>query len=323
MSREPITIHDVVVGDVTRALTDREQLDPDFVIVRSDGQPVFHWVNVIDDLEMGITHVIRGEDHLTNTAKHIALFAALDAPPPTYAHIPLILNTNGSKMSKRDQGASIEEYIELGYLPQALRNFLCLLGWSPKDNREVLSLYEIVAKFDLPQIHRHNARFDREKCFWINGEYMRKTPLPELAVWAKGILDQAGVDYRAYGEDYFQAALATVREKIKTGKELAQWMAFYFSETFPYDDKEMLLTQETQEALRQIYEALSDVTVWAHDPLEARIKGLAEQCGKKIGLLVHPLRMALSGRKVGPSLYAMMEVLGKDRVLGRIQRVLL
>src|SRR3989442_12695095 len=143
MQREPILIPDLVVGDVLRKLTDREEQDPDWVLVRSDGQPVFHFVNVVDDLEMGITHVIRGEDHLSNTAKHIALFKAFGVPPPHYAHIPLILNGDGSKMSKRDRGASLAAYIEQGYAPEAVVNYLCLLGWSPKGNREKVSTPEV------------------------------------------------------------------------------------------------------------------------------------------------------------------------------------
>src|SRR5947209_277359 len=144
MPREPILIQDVVVGDVRRELTDREQADPDFVIVRSDGEPVFHLVNVIDDLEMNITHVIRGEDHLSNTAKHIALFKAFGVQPPHYAHIPLILNIAGTKMRKRDQGASLSTYMEEGYAPEALVNYLCLLGWSPKHNREKIPIAEVI-----------------------------------------------------------------------------------------------------------------------------------------------------------------------------------
>jgi glutamyl-tRNA synthetase len=227
-------------------------------------------------------------------------------------------------MSKRDQGASIEEYIEQGYLPEALRNFLCLLGWSPKDNREILAIEEIIEKFDLPQIHRHNARFDREKCFWINGEYMRHTPLEKLGTWARGILDEHGIDYRPFPEAYFLAALATVREKIKTGKDLPQWMAFYFSELFPWDEngREMLSTVEAQEALGEVYGALCLLEDWTHDGLEKAVKVVAEQGQRKIGNVVHPLRMAISGRRVGPSLYAMMEVLGKERVLERLKRAM-
>src|SRR5438874_7950458 len=174
MPREPILIPDLVVGDVRRELTDREQVDPDFVIVRSDGQPVFHFVNVIDDLEMNITHVIRGEDHLSNTAKHIALFKAFAVEPPKYAHIPLILNIDGTKMSKRDQGASLTTYIEEGYAPEALVNYLCLLGWSPKNNREKMALPEVVKMFALPQIFRHNARFDLIKLIGLPGDYVRE-----------------------------------------------------------------------------------------------------------------------------------------------------
>src|ERR1019366_8655891 len=174
--REPILIPDLVVGDVRRELTDREQAEPDFIIVRSDGQPVFHLVNVIDDLEMQVTHVIRGEDHLSNTAKHIALFRAFDAEPPKYAHIPLILNIDGTKMSKRDKGASLMTYVEEGFLPEAVDNYLCLLGWSPKDNLEKISLAEVIERFDLPQILRHNAKFDFEKLVWLQGEYCRELP---------------------------------------------------------------------------------------------------------------------------------------------------
>ena len=135
MQREPVVIDDLVIGSVKRSLTDREELDPDFVIFRSDGKPIFHLVNVVDDIEMGITHVIRGEDHVSNTAKHIALFRAFGVEPPQFAHMPLILNPNGSKMSKRDEGASMTAYMEGGFIPEAVVNYLSLLGWSPKDDR--------------------------------------------------------------------------------------------------------------------------------------------------------------------------------------------
>src|SRR5437868_68636 len=198
MQREPITIPDLVVGNVKRELTDREMLDPDFVIVRSDGQPVFHLVNVVDDLDMGITHVIRGEDHLTNTAKHIALFRACGWQPPKYAHIPLILNIDGTKMSKRDKGASLTTYMDDGYPPEALVNYLCLLGWSPKNNREKMPIDEVIEAFDLPQVLRHNARFDLTKLTWLAGEYVREMNderFYELSVHA---LNRAGLDIGRY-----------------------------------------------------------------------------------------------------------------------------
>src|SRR5467141_1892583 len=213
MPREPIVIPDVVVGNVRRELTDREQQDPDFVIVRSDGQPVFHLVNVVDDLEMNITHVIRGEDHLSNTAKHIALFRAFGIEPPMYAHIPLILNIDGTKMSKRDKGASLSTYMEEGYAPEAVANYLCLLGWSPKNNREKVSMEEVIEIFDLPQILRHNAKFDLSKLVWLNGDYIREMSADrfhELAVYA---LARKGLDTNRYDLQYVKAALDTCKQK--------------------------------------------------------------------------------------------------------------
>jgi glutamyl/glutaminyl-tRNA synthetase len=193
MTREPVLIPDLVVGEVRRELTDREALDPDFVIVRSDGQPVFHLVNVVDDLEMGITDVIRGEDHLSNTAKHIALFGAFGVEPPRYAHIPLILNPDGSKMSKRDQGASLTSYLDEGYLPAAVVNYLCLLGWSPKDDRQILPIAEVIEKFDLPQILRANARFDLAKLQWLNWEHMKRLEPGAFRERALAVLSQQGI----------------------------------------------------------------------------------------------------------------------------------
>src|ERR1700722_9424469 len=220
MDRQPIVIPDLVVGQVTRELTDREAADPDFVIVRSDGQPVFHFVNVVDDLEMNITHVIRGEDHLSNTAKHIALFRAFGVEPPKYAHIPLILNGDGSKMSKRDRGASLTTYLDEGFLPEAVNNYLCLLGWSPKDNTEKLSLKEVVERFDLPQILRHNAKFDYEKLVWLQGEYCREVSNDRFYELAVHALAKAGLDTNKLDVHYVKAALDTCKGKIKTFNEL-------------------------------------------------------------------------------------------------------
>ncbi len=148
------------------------EANPDLIIRRPDGSFLFHFVNVVDDLEMGITHVLRGEDHLPNTPKHVALFEALGATPPVFAHIPLILNKDGSKMSKRDRGAGLKWYQEAGFLPEAVRNYLALLGWSPKDDREKMAIAEIVGLFDFEHLNRSNAKFDLEKCEWLNGQYI-------------------------------------------------------------------------------------------------------------------------------------------------------
>jgi glutamyl-tRNA synthetase len=320
MQREPVVIPDLVVGDVTRELTDREKLDPDFVIVRSDGQPVFHLVNVIDDLEMGVTHVIRGEDHLSNTAKHIALFKAFGIEPPKYAHIPLILNIDGTKMSKRDKGASLMSYLEEGYAPEAVVNYLYLLGWSPKENREKMPLKEVIELFDLPQILRHNARFDLNKLHWLNGEYIREMTddrFHELSVHA---LARAGFDTNKFPLDYVKAALATCRGKIKVFSELAAYAGFYFKDEISLDAEAAKkgFSADDKARLQKLHEAFGKLATFEAAPLEAALKEVAGGLGVKARALVHPLRLACTGSTAGPSLYHLLEVLGKERVMSRL-----
>ncbi len=324
MPRDPIVIPDLVVGKVTRELTDREKLEPDFVIVRSDGQPVFHLVNVVDDLDMGITHVIRGEDHLSNTAKHIALFRAFGVAPPEYAHIPLILNIDGSKMSKRDKGASLLSYIEEGFAPEAVANYLCLLGWSPKGNREVVSLPEVVSLFDLPQILRHNARFDLKKLHWLNGEYIKTMSgerFHELAVQA---LQRMGFNTAAFPAAYVKAAVETAKPKVKQFTEVRHFAAFYFRDELEFDTAELRteLLATDRVLLGRLRAAFAAVAAWDAKSSEAALKAVATEAAVKIGLLVHPLRLAVSGSPVGPSLYHALEVLGREKVLQRLDWVL-
>jgi glutamyl-tRNA synthetase len=322
MTREPILIHDAVVGDVRRELTNREAEDPDFVIVRSDGEPVFHLVNVIDDLEMNITHVIRGEDHLSNTAKHIALFRAFGVPPPQYAHIPLILNADGTKMSKRDQGALMTAYMDGGYVPEALVNYLCLLSWSPKDNREILPIQEVIERFDLSQILRANARFDQDKLLWFQGEYARELSddrFYELSVHALG---KAGLDTNRFPLGYVKAALDTCKGKIKLFHELPAYAGFYFKEEFEYnaDGVKKDFTPENKPRLQKLRDAFAGQEPFKAAHLEATLKNVAGELGVKAGVLVHPARLACTGNAAGPSLYHLLEVLGKDRVLQRLER---
>jgi glutamyl-tRNA synthetase len=324
MTREPITIPDLVVGDVVRPLTDREEQDPDWVLVRSDGQPVFHFVNVVDDLEMGITHVIRGEDHLSNTAKHIALFRAFGVEPPKYAHIPLILNADGSKMSKRDRGASLTTYGDEGFLPEAVNNYLCLLGWSPKDNTEKLSLAEVVERFDLPQILRHNAKFDFEKLLWLQGEYCRELPNDRFYELAVHELAKAGIDTNQHDVNYVKAALDTCKGKIKTFSELPAYGGFYFKDEIVYDPEaaKKSFVPENKSRLEKLRAAFAAADPFNAATLEAALKATATELGVKAGVLVHPVRLAVTGNPSGPSLYHLLEVMGKENVMGRIERAI-
>jgi glutamyl-tRNA synthetase len=324
MQREPVTIHDLVVGDVLRPLTDREEIDPDFVILRSDGQPVFHLVNVIDDLEMNITHVIRGEDHLSNTAKHIALFKAFGVPPPHYAHIPLILNKDGTKMSKRDQGASLTSYLDNGFLPEAVVNYLCLLGWSPKDNLEKISLAEVIERFDLPQILRHNAKFDYEKLLWLQGEYARELAPDRFYELAVHTFAKAGVDTNQFPLGFVKAALDTCKGKFKTFSELPGYAGFYFRDEIIYnaDDAKKVFIPENKPRLEKLRAAFAALNSFDAASIEAALKETAKQLGVKAGVLIHPTRLAVTGNPNGPSLYHLLEVLGKDKVMQRIEKAL-
>jgi glutamyl-tRNA synthetase len=324
MTREPIVISDLVVGEVTRELTDREQVDPDFVIVRSDGQPVFHFVNVVDDLEMNVTHVIRGEDHLSNTPKHIALFRAFGVEPPKYAHIPLILNPDGTKMSKRDKGASLSTYMDEGYPPEALVNYLCLLGWSPKNNREKMPVADVIEAFDLPQILRHNARFDLTKLTWLAGEYVREMNEERFYELSVHALNRAGLATEAYPSEYIRAALDTCKGKFKMFAELPGYAGFYFKDQIEYDPeaaRKDFVTENKPRVIR-LRELLSQLDPFRADPIGATFKSAAQELGVKTGVLVHPARLACCGSTSGPSLYHLMEILGKDRVLRRLDRAL-
>ncbi len=319
MTREPIKIPDLIVGDVVRPLNETEMLDPDFVIVRSDGNPVFHLVNVVDDIEMQITHVIRGEDHLSNTPKHIALFRAFGVEPPKYAHIPMILNIDGTKMSKSDPNvakarlASLQTYVDDGYVSEAVRNYLCLLGWSPKDNREVMPIEEIIRVFDLPQILRTNARFDVTKLTWMNGEYIRALPLDRFIKLAGPFMG---------GRDD-PKVLGLVQEKVKLLKELPDRVSYFFSDDYPFNPeavKKSCSAPQTSERLTKLADKFAAVAKWDTASIEAALKALATELGVKTGELIHPCRVAVSGKSAGPSLYHMLEALGRDRVLARLRR---
>lgn len=319
LPKKIVTVPDLICGSVHIDLSP----EPDMTIVRADGSFIFHLVNVVDDLEMKITHVIRGEDHLSNTPKHLALFEALQEKPPIYAHIPLILNRDGSKMSKRDEGAAVGDYETRGYVPEAVRNYLSLLGWSPKDNREVISIEETIKIFDLPMVNRHNARFDMDKLRWMNGQYIAQMSLDRFAQLAVPILEKEGLAAKA-NPAYTASALAIVKEKIKMLSDLPVWMAYFYRDDYPVDSEAVAKTFSKSEALDRIKELrthYAKTAVWTSDQLEADLKLLATEKGVKTGEYIHPCRVACSGRSVGPSLYPMLEVLGKERVLARLSNL--
>ncbi len=321
--REHVIVDDIVCGRIDFDLSN-PATHPDMTIRRPDGSWIFHFVNVVDDLEMKISHVIRGEDHLSNTPKHIELIRALGATPPHYAQIPLILNRDGTKMSKRDAGARVEYYMQRGFLPDAVRNYLCLLGWSPKDNREKLDIDEIIRIFDIKNIGRSSATFDPDKLHWLNGEYARQLSDEKFYELAVARLKLSGVKLDGYPEQYVRDALQTCKGKINTFDELPAYCGFYFTDDFHYDPQNAAkhFIPENKPRLEAVRDSFRSLETFDAAEIEATLKSTAAKLGIKVGAIVHPTRLATTGSNVGPSLYHLLEVLGKEKVLARIDRAL-
>ncbi|MFO8027583.1 MAG: glutamate--tRNA ligase family protein, partial [Opitutales bacterium] len=311
---EPIIIDDAVRGRVERS----EEMD--FVIVRRDGSPVFHFVNVVDDIAMGITHVIRGEDHLSNTSKHVELFKAFGVAPPVYAHIPLILKESGQgKMSKRDKGALIEEYQARGFLPAAVRNYICLLGWSPKDDREKMDIGEIIERFDFPGINRGNARFDEQKLAALNAEYLRELEIGGFTFLVRPILAQAGVIAEDEDEDYLQAVLKLAQPKARSLGDLPDYVGYFFQDDYPMDEKtgqKIAKKADPKALMAEVLPVLESLESFDAESLKAALEAHAEAQGQKIFADFPTLRYSVSGVGGGPGLLPMLEVMGRERVLG-------
>jgi glutamyl-tRNA synthetase len=321
----PVVIEDQIRGRVERAE------DEDFVIVRSDGSPVFHLVNVVDDITMNVTHIIRGEDHLSNTSKHVHLYEGFGVKPPAFAHIPLILKQNGpGKMSKRDQGALIEEYQRRGYLPEALVNFLCLLGWNPGDDREKMPITEIIRLFDLPGINQSNARFDDKKLAHMNMVYLLELPGEKFVALARDYFNShpsAHATSAALAADdaYFRDVMLLSQPKIKGIEELPAYTGYFFTEDFPIDVKvrdKIMSKGDPKARLRELADALPAIDFSTDATIEEGLKALATKQGLGFGDYQSVARLAVSGTNVGPSITGMFRVMGRERVMKRIEQLL-
>ena len=319
VSGQKQVLHDAVYGDVERLE------EKDFPIFRSNGTPVFHFVNVVDDICMEITNVIRGQDHLTNTNKHIELFKAFDAPLPQFAHIPLILKTDGhGKMSKRDRGALIEEYRQKNFLPDAVRNYLCLLGWNPKNDREIMDISEIVELFDFPGIVKSNARFDERKMAHFNTEHIRALPPEKFAELARAaIKSESDIDVGSDGE-YIAKVFALCQPKAANMESFPSMVRFFFTDEFPYDSaarEKVFKKGDPLARLAELNEILPALEDFSHDAIYAAIADAAAKRGLKTTEYFPILRYAVSGMAGGPDLMPALETLGKGRVLKRIASV--
>jgi len=321
MPGEDMLFTDIVKGPLTKRAADL----PDFVMVRSNGTPVFHLANVLDDIHMGITHVIRGDDHVENTFRHIALYRALGVEPPVFGHLPMIVNHQGKPYSKRDGAAYVGEFKDNGYLPHGLLNYLALLGWSPGDDREVMTMEELVEAFDLGRVQSSPARMDLKKLLWLNGEHMRSLPAEIRIEEYRRRLSGAGLDPAAGGDDYLQRVITLMEDRVKCWGEVVAQTAFFFTETYDYDEKAVqkrLRKDDAAEHLRALQQRFAALDTFDEVALESALTALAEEQGVNNGALIHPCRVAVSGMAAGPGLYEMLALLGRDRVLPRIDRTL-
>ncbi len=315
--RKPVTMHDLVCGEVTIDYRD-ESNTPDMVVKRSDGSYVFHFVNVVDDLEMEITHVIRGEDHLMNTPKHLQLIEAFGGTAPQYAHIPLILNPDGSKMSKRDEGAAVGDYPRQGFLPAAVVNFIALLGWNPKTEQEIFTLAELAEIFTLEHVNRSPGRFDIEKCKWVNQQHLLGVSVQDFATAAKPFVEAEGLPISGN----YVAVVAAVKEKVRLFSEVPAAVDFLLQDDFSYDEEAMVKVRSNaavSELLASLATAFQALSGWSAEVAKAALVETAMAAGTKPGQLMFPLRVALSGRAHGPDLGDLLNLLGQDRCVKRVR----
>ena len=329
-----IEFDDIVKGHMAKKAEDIQ----DFAIVRSDGSPIFHIANVVDDIDQRVTHIIRGDDHVENTFKHICIFRALGAEVPRYAHLSMIVNQQGKPYSKRDGAAFVGEFREQGYLPEALFNYLLLLGWNPGDDREVLSRDEMVKLFELEKVHVAAAMFDPKKLAWMNGEYVKKIPAQEFRDMLVGAsASSEGSSSGALGEyavslrsDLRSAAdriawwdylAGQVQVRTKFLRDIPDAIRCFVSDDFPFDEKAVekrLRKPGAKEILLDLAERFSKVEDWSAPALEAVVKELSQ--GGGMGPWVHPVRVAVSGRGEGIGLFEMLQLLGREKTLERLRR---
>jgi glutamyl-tRNA synthetase len=317
--RKPVTMNDLVCGEVTIDYTNQDNT-PDMVVKRSDGSYVFHFVNVVDDLEMRISHVVRGEDHLMNTPKHLQLFEAFGVEPPQYAHIPLILNADGSKMSKRDEGAAVGDYPRQGFLSEGVVNFLALLGWNPKTDEEVFSTQDLIDRFTLEQVNRSPARFDAEKCAWLNQQHLLRMDKGAYVEAAEPFVRAAGLPVN----ERFPAAAVAAREKIRLLAELPPVIDFLLVEEVTIEEQPLAKVRKNDAAkalLGDLANAFEGVADWTAESAKAAIGETAKSHDAKPGQLMFPTRVALSGKSSGPDLGDILTILGQATCVQRVRRL--
>ena len=311
------TFNDVVHGNVVVKNT---ELD-DFIILRSDGSPVYHLAVVVYDHDMGITHVVRGDDHLSNTPKQILIHEALGWAIPHYAHGPLISGPDGARLSKRHGATAVEDFREKGILPDALFNYLCLLCWAPGDDREIMSREEIVSVFSLDRVGKKDAVFDEKKLTWMNGKYLSEQPVEEIVKLLHPYLDVQEKDKIEENRESISCLIDLVKTRAQTVEEVYEGIKFYFNDPETYEEKgieKYFRDQGIMDSLKKLMVSLKDEENFETDHLEKIIREFADDTEIKAGALIHPLRLALTGRTTSPGIFEVMHILGKEAVIRRV-----
>jgi len=297
----------------------------DMVILKSDGFPTYHLANVVDDHHMQVSHVLRAEEWISSTPRHLLLYAALGWEPPRFGHLPMVLGRDRSKLSKRHGAAAVTDYREMGVLPEALVNFLALQGWAPGDDAEIMDRDELVRRFSLEGVSKAPAVFDLEKLDWLNGHYIRAASLERLADLALPHLRQAGLvsaDPSPPERDYLQRVMGLVQERMKRLSEAPALTDFFFSEEVVFEpaaERKWLTRDYVPEACERLAERLEGLVPFDAASAEQVVRALSDEMGRKAAELIHPTRVALSGRTKGPGLFEMMEVLGRERTAARLR----
>ena len=327
-SRTEVAFRDLVYGEQVKSTADIE----DFALLRSNGAPTYHMASCADDADLRISHIIRGQDHLTNTFKHVLIFEALGVDPPKFAHLPLLIAPDGAKLSKRKHGpvVSVTTYRDAGFLPQAFINFVCLLGWSPKNDREVMQRQELIDGFSLDGVNHSNAmvNFTEEdpfdpKAIWLNAEHIRTVPVEELSEQLLPFARAAGFDADAAR---MLRITPLIQERIKLLRDVATTADFFFArELQPYDSSELIPQKGDAAMAAAVLQRAREVLATAefnHDGLDAALRAAATELKVKTGQMFQPIRVAVCGRKVAPPLFETLEVLGRETTLERIGRAI-
>lgn len=316
-----IVVHDLIHGDVNFDLS----LLDDFVIMKSNGIPTYNFAVCIDDHLMKISHVLRAEEHLSNTPKQVLVYEALGWETPCFGHMPMILAPDRSKLSKRHGATSVEEFRSQGYVHQAIVNYLTLLGWAPASQEEIFSLEDTVKQFDFSKMSKKAAVYDTKKLTWLNGQYLSMLPIEEIAPEAEPFFLKAGLitpEWLAENKEYFVRLVDCVRVRVKTLQEVAEASEYFFRDVTEYDAKGVAkhFTPEGAELLEKAVAGLEALPEFNLETTEALYNKLAEETGLSLGKVIHPTRLALTGRTVSPGLFDVMVLLGKEKTLDRMKK---